>query len=276
MLTDVMIPLLTYPDQTPVRIVDRMLNLADTFARSIHVCAVEIDIPDVRPALRLPVINVEALTGQAASQSKAIGASLLAAARANKLKAALEVDTICIAPEQVAPALSRMARYHDLTMLAVDKNSAEKRSAVESIVFESGRPALVVPEDNSSPHKLDHVAIAWDGSRSASRAVDAAMPLITAAKDVTLLSAFFDKDIDRQSIDELKAYLVRHGVASSHHEVDVPGPTIGLALQEAALARGAGLLVMGAYGHSRLRDFILGGATRTTLDDLRLPVMLSH
>jgi nucleotide-binding universal stress UspA family protein len=135
---------------------------------------------------------------------------------------------------------------------------------------------MVSPEGVESSGDMETIAIAWDGGRSASRAVHDAMPLITKARKAVLLTAYSDKEIGEASVAELSAYLDRHGVATSHHDVSSPGKVLGAAFQTAAHENGAGLLVIGAFGHSRLRDFVLGGVTRDILHELKMPVFLSH
>lgn len=143
-------------------------------------------------------------------------------------------------------------------------------------MFGSGRPVLVLPAASPLSPVHEHIAIAWDGGRAAARAVQDAMPLLVKARLVTLLTACDDKAIGESTVAGLAAYLSRHGVETKHHDVSSAGIKIGAALQAGATRQGAGLLVMGAFGHSRIRDFVMGGATRSTLDDVTLPIFLSH
>lgn len=95
-------------------------------------------------------------------------------------------------------------------------------------------------------------------------------------RHAVLLTASEDKLIRQESIDAVSALFASHGIAVAHRDVDTAGRPIGDVLQEAALANGAGLPVMGAYGQSRLREFVLGGATRSVLEAPKLPVFMSH
>jgi nucleotide-binding universal stress UspA family protein len=103
------------------------------------------------------------------------------------------------------------------------------------------------------------------------------MPMLEAADRVVLLTADADKKIDPKSIERALAALDHRGIQNSHLEVLVEsGQSIGDALQQAALRKDAGLLVMGAFGHSRIREFILGGATRSVLGKLQMAILMSH
>ncbi|MCI3953839.1 MAG: Universal stress protein UspA, partial [Burkholderiales bacterium] len=124
---------------------------------------------------------------------------------------------------------------------------------------------------------LDTVAIAWDFSRPAARAVADALPLLERAKRVRVVTVVNEKDIaSRRSSAELARHLARHGIDIVLDEFDSMGRRIGAALEAYVASRNADLLVMGAYGHSRVREFILGGATRSMLARPPVPVFLSH
>jgi nucleotide-binding universal stress UspA family protein len=133
----------------------------------------------------------------------------------------------------------------------------------------------VFPEGEATSH-LASAAVAWDGGRAAARAVRDAVPILSAVKHVTILCATDDKTIAPASVGSVQNYLRHHGIAAKAYLFSRADNPIGEALQEEAIEAGAGLLVMGAYGHSRLREFVLGGATRTVLGNRRLPILMSH
>src|SRR6185312_16316140 len=158
------------------------------------------------------------------------------------------------------------ARMRDLTI--VPAPAAHVQWLAEAIIFGSGRPTLVLPEiSRPKPPRLDHVIVAWDFSRPAARAVADAIPLLEKAKRVHILTVTNEKAIDsNRSSAELARNLARHGI-------DV---VVDRILRTQAASSEADLLVMGAYGHSRFREFVLGGATRDILANPPVPVLFSH
>ncbi|RUT35062.1 universal stress protein [Arsenicitalea aurantiaca] len=276
MQTDIFMPVLTYPDPTALAAVGQMIGLVSPLASAISVCAFEIDLPAPPARMVSGLVDVKGMSAAAEGRSRAVAADLIAAARAAGASVPVTTGSVRLTQDQVGNGAARMARSHDLSVIAMDRGSADKAGLAETVIFGSGRPVLLVPEGPAGSADLRSIAIAWDGGRAASRALHDAMPLIVQAREVTLVTAMEDKDIGERAIAEVRAYLGRHGISAGHHDFSSAGKSIGLALQQGAIAQNAGLLVMGAFGHSRLRDFVLGGATRSTLDDLRLPVLLSH
>jgi nucleotide-binding universal stress UspA family protein len=120
------------------------------------------------------------------------------------------------------------------------------------------------------------VVVAWDGGRAAARAVRDALPVLRRARQVVVVTLKEDKPVDPRSLEALVDFLAGHGIDVAHHDISGKERPVGEVLQEDALTRDAGLLVMGAYGHHRLREFVLGGATRAVLAGLRLPTLMSH
>ncbi|NGX97210.1 MAG: universal stress protein, partial [Candidatus Afipia apatlaquensis] len=119
--------------------------------------------------------------------------------------------------------------------------------------------------------------VAWDFSRPAARAVADALPILERAKIVRVVTITEEKTIDtKRSSAELAKHFACHGIESVLEEEEAAGRTIGQALEDYATAHDIDLLVMGAYGHSRMRDFILGGATKSIVANPPLPVLLSH
>jgi nucleotide-binding universal stress UspA family protein len=148
----------------------------------------------------------------------------------------------------------------------------------ESVIFGSGKPTLVLPETRPSrPFELGTVALAWDFSRTAARAVADALPILERATKVRIITIVNDKVMDtKHSAEELAKNLCRHGIEVALDKVDAHGRPTGEVLESYALSYPIDLLVMGAYGHSRLREFILGGATKRLLSKPPLPILFSH
>lgn len=167
-------------------------------------------------------------------------------------------------------------RTADLAVLAQHDGAMEHVGDVffESALFHSGRPVIVVPNGQSSAFSVNRVLIAWDGSAHAARAVASAMPLLPNAGDVTVLTvAEAGKPKDLRG-SELVKNLRLHGVNAAHSERASADPAE--TILDEAKTFGATLTVMGGYGHSRLREFILGGVTRSVLKSMPSPVLMAH
>lgn len=150
---------------------------------------------------------------------------------------------------------------------------AGARSVLETVLLETGRP-LVIPAASAPPPNFERIAIAWKATPQAARAVAAAMPLLTRAKEVVVISVEEPQAI-HQEADRLVRNLAWHGVAATSAPL-TPGPAgVGATLLAGARDR-ADLLVMGGYGHSRLREWVFGGVTQLVLADAPLPVLIAH
>ena len=167
------------------------------------------------------------------------------------------------------------ARVRDLTIFGRpdDSDKPPWRAIVEAVLFGSGRPVLLLPRTPPTSFG-DQVAVAWNGSAESARAVAQTLSVFQRAKQVTVLSA---GAIDPYaSTAGLVDYLARHDVRAVAREFESGHASIGTALLEQAKLSHADLMVMGAYSHSRLREVILGGATREILDNADLPVLMAH
>jgi nucleotide-binding universal stress UspA family protein len=180
------------------------------------------------------------------------------------------------------PALH--ARYADLTILGQldpDRGEAEGllRPRPEQVTLASGRPILIVPYAGRFANVGQRVVIAWNSGREAARAVHDAMPLLVAAEAVTVLT--IDPRDGPQGHGELPGadislHLARHGVKAQVERTVAADLPVGAVLLSRLADLGADLLVMGAYGHSRMRELLLGGATRSLLQSMTVPVLMSH
>ena len=173
--------------------------------------------------------------------------------------------------------LPEEARLADLVVLAQDETARDLGApGIEAVLFGSGRALLLAPK--SEPTSVGTtVAIAWDGGRAASRAVAAAMPLLSHADRVLILSG------DRPALgrasdpDRLAESLACHGITAVSHGVTADGQHMSKVLMRSAVELGCDMLVMGAYGHSRFREMVLGGVTRGVLDaPVDLPILMAH
>jgi nucleotide-binding universal stress UspA family protein len=136
---------------------------------------------------------------------------------------------------------------------------------------------IVVPYIQKGPLKLDNVMICWDGSRPAARAIGDAMPLLEKAGRVEIVIV----TNERGKQDEIEGadigqHLARHGLKVDVHRLSGGTIDVADALLSHAADSGADFMVMGGYGHSRLREFVLGGVTRSILQSMTVPVLMSH
>lgn len=149
----------------------------------------------------------------------------------------------------------------------------------DRLTIESGRPVLLVPRGPLREHLGQRVLVAWNGSREAARALYDALPLLASAGHLSILrivDAPTVDDADRRSLARVGRMLERHGIKARLEATGTAGGDLGATLLAAAHAEKADLLVMGCYGHSPLREFVLGGATRHVLHHMDLAVLMSH
>ena len=173
----------------------------------------------------------------------------------------------------------RIARRFDLTVVgqAHGEQGASEELLIEGALFGSGRPVVIVPRSQTQPLKLDRVQVCWDGSRPAARAIGDAMPLFTRAKSIEIVVVTGERDKSGEITGaNMKRHLERHGIHTEVKRVAAGSAGVQDAILTHATNNGADFLVMGAYGHSRLREFILGGVTRSILKSMPVPVLMSH
>lgn len=169
------------------------------------------------------------------------------------------------------------ARLHDIT-IAGSRTSGllSERIIAENLLFDSGRPVLVVPMDHQKTFSTSRCVVAWDNTRAAARALGDARSLL-GENEAILLTIDGDKQLEGDlTPDEVISVLERRGIRARNAIAKRGDRTIADALQDEAIKLGAELLVMGGYGHSRLRRFVLGSATAGILEEPRLPVLMSH
>jgi nucleotide-binding universal stress UspA family protein len=183
-------------------------------------------------------------------------------------------------PDEVPPSFSAMARRYDLSvvMQSDDEKGVNNDILIEATLFGSGRPVIVVPYIQKEGLKLDRIVCCWDGSRAAARAVNDALPLLQKARAVEVFIVANEKTGGEPEIRgvEIGSHLARHGIKVEI--VTLPAADIDVA--NVILSRvadcSASMIVMGGYGHSRFREFVLGGATRGILSTMTVPVFISH
>ncbi len=273
---DILVALNSYPDPTPVSAVEDAVSVAA--ALGAHIAALSCATRVQLPGHYISVSLVDGVIAGEAGKSRKNAEELLAAFDAAADKAGILHETIlekCLTVD-VPDILVEYARLRDLTILPMPEDSDQWYA--EAIIFGSGRPTLILPEKTKRrPFQLGTVAVAWDFSRAAARAVADALPILELAKQVRIVTVVNEKALgSKRSGEELAKNLARHGIDVVLDNVDAKGDTIGAVLESYTSSQGADMLVMGAYGHSRLREFVLGGATRSMLSKPSLPILLSH
>jgi nucleotide-binding universal stress UspA family protein len=180
----------------------------------------------------------------------------------------------------IAPQAGSLARAADLIICpALPVEGTASRHNIEEVVFTSGRPVLAIPAAWSGRVLGERIVIAWDGGREAARAVFDAMPLLLKSKQVRIVSVegFLDEPARQFTPgDDVATTLSRHGIRAESHAFRGRGRNVREELQAQVLDTGADLVVMGCYGHSRLREMILGGVSRGMLKDVPFPLLLSN
>jgi nucleotide-binding universal stress UspA family protein len=188
------------------------------------------------------------------------------------------VETVVLdaASVDVGGEVSRLARYFDAAIVQQpDHKDVRAADTIETVLLGSGRPLLIVPYIPVSP-RLGTVVIAWDEGRPAARAVADALPLLTLADRVEVVS-ITDGGGDRPlPSEDMARHLARHGVKAEAARLVRGEVGIANSLLSHAADVDAGLIVMGGYGHSRLREIVLGGTTRTILQTMTVPVLMAH
>jgi nucleotide-binding universal stress UspA family protein len=252
------------------------VTVARRFSASLDVLHVRADVETM-----VPVIG-EGMSGAMVEQMMSAMQQTVES-RASKAKAAH--DQVCGAAGVQAVWRERTGRETDIVanagrladLIIVGKPNAESETplaaTLDAALFDTGRPVLVAP--TAATAIGSRIAIAWNGSAQAARVVAGSMPFLRTADRVMVLTV---GEIGRSaSATDLVAYLARHDVRAEHEALAADHRvTTGAALLEHAGKTQCDLLVMGAYGHSRLREMILGGATRDVLAAAALPVLMAH
>ena len=190
-----------------------------------------------------------------------------------------ETKTIQASLAGAPTVFGRIARAFDLSIAAQAEadRSVTDDLIIEAALFESGRPIIVVPYIQKGGLKLDRVMVCWDGSRTAARALADAMPLLEFAKSVEVVTIANGRNGDAGELTaDVGQHLTRHGLKAETRRIAAGGNDVASVLLSHAADSAADLMVMGGYGHSRLREFILGGVTRGILGSMTIPVLMSH
>jgi nucleotide-binding universal stress UspA family protein len=272
------VPLVTYPDPNADAVARNAAAVAAALKAEIHAFALTVRIPPVSNALSRVMLDLPSMIREAEALSDQRAAHLLdeVAKAATSAGTGATKTMIDAPPASIGDVAATQARYFDISLIGWEAANEASRMIAEAVIFGSGRPVILMPE-LAPIDALDHIAIAWDGSRVSARAVADARPLLQSAAKVSVLTVIDEKPLaekepGRRLVDSLK----RGGISAEIVELKAEDCAISETLQQRAIEMGGNLLVMGGYGHSRVRDFVLGGATEGVLRSLLLPILLSH
>ena len=177
------------------------------------------------------------------------------------------------------PLLTGISRLYDLSIVAQPDYSKPNRDALvpEALLFNSGRPILMVPYIHSGPLKLDRILICWDGGRQAARAVHDAMLFLHRARAIDVVAVNEDSaTVGEASSEALQKHLARHDLSAEVQRIAADTANIFNVILSLVADKSTDLIVMGGYGHSKFREFLLGGVTRGIFETLTVPALISH
>jgi len=279
--SDLLLGALTYPDATSDRAIRSGVALARRIGGELTVMAVQVDIPVLHNRLANALVRLDELAVEQEARSAEAGerAGSCAAVAAAEAGVQLTVRPIVARLYAETEMVCAAARTHDLFLVPIGPAAPADRALAEAVLFGSGRPTLVYPEavEITPRDGFATVAIAWDGSARAARSVADALPILRKARDVLILVAVGEKPQATPGIaHDLIRHLKTHGVEAVIDERRASHQPIGRTLREYAKAHQLDLLVMGGFGHARVQEFVLGGATASILEAPPCPVLMSH
>jgi len=257
---------------------DYAVSVAD--ALGAHIAGIAFLFDPIVPISGTGYIPAEIIETQIADNQDAAKAAIdrfnAATARTG---VSAETVTLSASAAGAGDQFARIARRFDLAIVpqAEPKGGTVEELIAETTLFESGRPMILVPYIQRAPLKLDRVMVCWDGSRQAARAINDAMPLLAKAGrvEVVIVANEPGKQDEIEGAD-IGKHLARHGLKIDVKRITGGHIDVAAALLSHAADNGTDFMVMGGYGHSRLRQFILGGVTRSILQSMTAPVLMAH
>lgn len=257
---------------------DYAISIAENL--DAHVCGIAFAYEPLVPPSIMGGFPLDAIDAQwRASEQAAASAIAAFEAAAGRAGVAAEHRKLPASLGSAGDLFGRLARRFDLAVVAQaePKSGGAAGAVIEGALFGSGRPVMVVPYIHQGGLRLGRVLICWDGGRAAARAIADALPFLERADaiDVVVIAAGRPQSDELPGVD-MGEHLARHGLKTEvkrivSTDVDVPNTILSHAADTAA-----DLIVMGGFGHSRLREFVLGGATRGVLAAMTVPTLMSH
>jgi nucleotide-binding universal stress UspA family protein len=254
------------------------VSIAQTF--NAHVAAIAFAHDPIIPATLMGGVPADFIESQR-QEAEAAASAAVARFEETARRAGVSAESRLLAASiaEASDQFGRMARRFDLAV--VGQAEPEKASAEEllgeSALFEGGRPVLMVPYIQETGLKLEKVLVCWDGSRAAARAAGDALPFLARAAGVEVLIVAGERGkTDEIPGADVGQHLARHGLKVDVKRIVATESDVANTILSYVADAGADLIVMGGYGHSRLREFILGGVTRGILEAMTVPTLMSH
>jgi nucleotide-binding universal stress UspA family protein len=277
-IKDILFPLVGEPDQATIAAIDKCVAVAGDFGARVVAIAIEEAIL-ARPQVISPDLDNSAAESAVRSVTDARGLLKAFDNAAMCIGLRNEQKFVRWAATDIASNLVHCARLKDLSFLTVKPHDNRSEALVEQLLFKSGRPLLLCPEDRAAalPPVVRHVVIAWDHSAPAARAVADALPLLKTAETVRVVTATQRKAPEEmKSGADLVAHLAEHGIKAGFEAVKTDGSSVGKVFEFFVRANAIDLLVMGGYRHTRLNEIIWGGMTKTVIAQPPCWVMMSR
>lgn len=280
-LRDILLHIDCYPEATSTAAIDQAVSFAAGFGARLSALAVEVQIPVHSNAFTDRLVGLTQTARDEEARSRRAAGEGLAYFTAQATKAGIFGEAVLGKAHHLGvPAyVANRARTRDLCILPLGIRFDGQQEVAQGVMFGSGRPVLVFGTDAPArPAPTPGVVVvAWDGSRCAARALADALPILVLARDVRILTVLSDKpEAIAAAAMEAQQHLERHGIGATLDTIDGGGEPIGMTLDRYLKGLSPDLLVMGAYGHSRLQEFLLGGATEHMLRSPVVPVLMSH
>jgi nucleotide-binding universal stress UspA family protein len=278
-IKDILLPLVGEPSAAAIAAIDKCVAVAGDVGARVTAMAVEEDIL-VRPKVTISDdLDNTAAVEAVRSVSDAHGLLKAFDAAATRFAVRNEQKLSRFAAADIATNIAVCARLKDLSIFPVKPGDDRSEKLVERLIFESGRPILMCPEEFASELAVvfDKVVIAWDHTAPAARAVADALPMLQAAADVRIITATDKKTpAERESGAALVSHLAEHEIKATFETVKIEGSSVGKVFEAYVKANAIDLLIMGAYRHSRLNEIVWGGATKTVIGRPPCWVMMSR
>jgi nucleotide-binding universal stress UspA family protein len=278
-IKDIFLPLVGEPDTAAITAIEKCVVAASILGAQISAVAVEENIP-IRPKVMISddldnTIAAEAMR----SVSDAHGLLKAFDIAAIRFGVRNEQTLIKLAAADIPGNFAVCARIRDLSIVPVKTDDGQSEKIVERLIFESGRPILMCPEEFADELSavFDNVVVAWDHTAPAARAVADALPILQSAGTVRIITATDDKTpAELVAGAALAKHLAEHGIKATFETLTIDGSSVGKVFEAYVKANTIDLLIMGAYRHSRLNETVWGGATKTVIGRPPCWVLMSH